>query len=87
MAIQVAVADLRISDRTAEKLRDDHDLDPDDVREAVEDVPGLQGKADFDPDRGWRIILVVQVKDEACRIVLYPTDDDAVWHLGSAYPV
>lgn len=83
----VAVAELRISERTAEKLRDGHGVDADDVRDAVENVPGLRGNMHFHPQRGWRMLLAVQVRGESCRVVLYPTDADEVWNLGTAYPL
>lgn len=86
---EVEVGKLNISPRTADKLREKHDLDADEVRAAVEGVGGLPFRWDNHPERGLRAILVVAVRDQAVQVVLYPAVGEAadVWNLGSAYPV
>ena len=83
------VGELRISSRTAEKLREKHGLDADEVREAVEDVGGLPFRWHDHPERGLRAILVTAVGNQAVKVVLYPAQGEAadVWNLGSAYPI
>ena len=86
---EVEVRELRISARTADKLREKHDLAAEEVREAVEGVGGLQFRWDDHPERGLRAILVTAVGARAVQVVLYPALDEPadVWNLGSAYPV
>lgn len=83
------VRELRISARTADKLREKHDLDAEEVQESVEGVGGLPFRWHNHPERGLRAILVVAVGDQAVQVVLYPAEGEAadVWNLGSAYPV
>jgi hypothetical protein len=78
---------LRISRRVAVKIWEEHGITVRQVRSAVVRVADLDGAWDYDPDRGLRIILQVEIEDETALIVLYPADDLGlgVWRLGSAY--
>lgn len=83
------VATLYISDRTAEKLRAKHRLDPDDVRDAIVGVRGLRYAWNTHPERGTRAIVEATIDGDRVLVVLYPEASamgDA-WHLGSAYRV
>lgn len=83
------IADLRISDRTAEKLRSKHHLDPADVRAALVGVQGLRFSWHEHPDRGSRAIVETTVAARRVLVVLYPVAGAMgdTWNLGSAYPV
>ena len=88
MARTLEVSELRISRRTAEKLQDEHDLDPNEVRDAVEGV----GRLPFswnDDQRGRRAYVVTEVGGQAVLVVLYPAVGElgTVWNLGSAYAI
>lgn len=84
----VWVAQLHISDRTADKLVARHRLDPDDVRLHVECVSGLHGAWDDHPERGSRLLLKVPISGVTVLVVLYPRDgDEDEWNLGSAYRI
>ena len=78
---------LRISQRVAEKIADQHHIQPQEVRAAVERVEGLNFSWDHDPERGLRAIIDVQIQDENALVVVYPTENpmDHEWRLGSAY--
>ncbi|MCJ7438043.1 MAG: hypothetical protein MUP97_09815 [Acidimicrobiia bacterium] len=82
------VTTLHISPRVAEKLENDHGLDADEVRAAIEGVGRLPYRAHVHPDRGWRAMVATVVGNEPVRVVLYPSrsGNDEEWHLGSAYP-
>lgn len=83
--LQIWVALLRVSDRTAEKLMQKHGLDADEVRDAVQCVRGLRYVWDEHPDRGVRALVETSIRRRRVLVVLYPTDEIDVWHLGSAY--
>lgn len=87
MARSLIVDELRISERTAQKLLDKHDLHADDVRAAVEGVGRLPFSWHYQEGRGWRAILVTLIHDRRCLVVLYPAVGEraTVWNLGSAY--
>lgn len=89
MAPTIWVALLLISGRTAHKIATFHGLHPDDVRAAVERVPGLHFAWHDHPERGRRAIVRVRIDGVPHLVVLYPTDDPMgdVWQLGSAYPL
>lgn len=82
------VAELLISDRTAQKLAGRHGLEADEVRRAVACVPDLVYTWDDDPDRGLRAIVRITVGARTVLVVLYPHPlGDDIFHLGSAYPI
>jgi hypothetical protein len=85
--LSIWVRQLRISRQVAEKIVREHRIWPQEVREAVERVSGLDFSWDYDPDRGVRVLVQVQIRGDDALVVLYPTDDpaDNVWRLGSAY--
>jgi hypothetical protein len=85
--VQIWVARLRISERVAQKISDLHHIEPQEVRDAVECVAGLDVSEDLDPERGWRAIVRTRIRDKDALIVLYPADDPMgdVWRLGSVY--
>jgi hypothetical protein len=88
-SVQVWVATLRISERVAEKIIEKHGITPEQVREAVVRVEGLEGSWDYDPKRGLRAIIQVVLGEGNALVVLYPADDLGVnvWRLGSAYSI
>jgi hypothetical protein len=81
------VSELRISERTAQKLLEKHALRADDVRAAVEGVGRLPFSWTYDDERGWRAIIITAVREQECVVVLYPATGElgTVWNLGSAY--
>jgi hypothetical protein len=87
--VQVWVATLRISERVAEKIVEKHGITPQQVRDVVVEVEGLEGSWDYDPERGLRAIIQVALGEHDVLVVLYPADDLGVnvWRLGSAYSI
>lgn len=87
--VQVWVATLRISERVAEKIVDQHGITPQQVRDAVVQVEGLEGSWDHHPERGLRAIIEVVIGEDNVLVVLYPAEDlgVTVWRLGSAYSI
>ncbi len=85
--MRIWVATLRISQRVAEKIINEHHIEPQEVRDAVECVVGLAVSEDLDPERGWRVIVQVRIRGNEALVVLYPADDSIgdVWSLGSVY--
>lgn len=83
------VARLLISARTAAKVAHRHNLDVEEVRDAVQCVVGLPFTWDVDELRGRRVIVKVRVRGTECDVVLYDAGDPLgdVYHLGSAYRV
>lgn len=84
------VADLRISQRTAQKIVERHDLTPEQVRAAVVCVTGLRFTWNDHPERGRRAIVETEIGQRRVLVVLYPRLIDAYgdsWNLGSAYPI
>lgn len=81
----VWIAELQVSDRTAQKLIHKHRITVEEVESATVGVPGLQGAWDNDPERGRRLLLLVTIRGRQALVVLYPTSDPYVWNLGSAY--
>lgn len=81
------VAELRVSDRVAEKLAQKHGLDWRDVYDALVAQQGLLGSWNDDPDRGRRLLVSIVVGSAPAIAVLYPVGDegDGVWNLGSCY--
>lgn len=81
------MARLRISRQVAGKINSLHHIEPQEVRDAVECVAGLDVSEDLDPERGWRVIAKVRIRDDEALVVLYPADDPIgdVWRLGSVY--
>ncbi len=85
---RIWVADLKISRATAEKISGKHGIAGQEVREAVECVPGLLATWDNDPERGLRALVMVSIRGPVL-VVLYPRFADAygdAYRLGSAYP-
>ncbi|WP_225319722.1 hypothetical protein [Micromonospora aurantiaca (nom. illeg.)] len=78
---------LNISPRTAEKIIQLHDLTPDEVRQAVQCVPGLDFGWHHHPERGLRAIVRVEIRSRPVLVVLYDAEDPVgdVYNLGSAY--
>lgn len=81
------VAELRISERTAAKIRGKHHVDPEDVRVALVGVQRLQYVWDDDKERGSRAIVSLRLRGRSALAVLYDAADPLgdVWHLGSVY--
>lgn len=78
------IARLFISDRTAEKIRASHNLDPRAICDELVCVAGLAATWHHHADRGWRLLVRIDVGGTPVLAVLYPLDDDE-WNLGSAY--
>ncbi len=81
------VAVLHISEATAQKLSGRHNVDANDVRDAIECVSGLSYTWDDDPGRGLRALVEITIGKSRVVAVLYPVDDPVgdVYALGSAY--
>lgn len=81
------VARLNISPATATKLNSIHDLTEQEVRDEIECVEGLEFRWNYDPERGLRAIVSVQIRGRPVLAVLYSAWDPLgdVWNLGSAY--
>lgn len=82
------IAELVISDRTAEKIRRKHHLEPDDVRDALVGVTGLRYVIAGQPEPSHPIVEFT-LKGQRVLAVIYPRTSamgDA-WNLASAYPV
>jgi len=82
--VVVWIAELLISDRTANKIAGKHGLETADVRAAILCGRPLLGKWSTNRHGKARILLRVQVAGRPCIVVIYPAGDD-VWHLASAY--
>jgi hypothetical protein len=82
------VARLIISQATRTKLLSKHNLDADEVFDAIVCVAGLRYDWDDDPERGLRALVEVSIRGVTVIVVLYPVEDPAgdVYALGSAYP-
>jgi hypothetical protein len=70
------------------KLASKHDLDAEDVLDAILCVDGLRGYWDDDPVRGLRAIVETNISGIRVVAVLYPVNDPIgdAYALGSAYP-
>lgn len=81
------VAELRISNRTAQKIVGRHNVEPHEVREAVVCVSGLTAAWDDHPDKGLRALVQVRIRDRRWLAVLYPVEHPmgGVWNLGSIF--
>jgi hypothetical protein len=82
------VGQLRISARTAAKIRQLHHLDPEDVRAAVECREGLIYTWHTHPVRGTRAIVSAFVGGKQVVVVLYPVPGDPfgdTFNLASTY--
>jgi hypothetical protein len=77
------IAQIIVSDDTAEKIRAKHNLEPDDIIAAIQSPPARSGR--LDPD-GERLYIQVTMKKRPVLVVLYDAGDD-VWHLASAYVI
>jgi hypothetical protein len=79
---------LHISDGVAQKIINNHGVEPDEVRDAVVGVRGLDFAWHYHPQRGWRVIVETYIRGDPCLVVLYPVSqaDPDCWRLGSAYP-
>ena len=82
------VARLIVSQATRAKLSSKHNLNADEVLDAIVCVEGLDYRWDNDPERGWRALVEADIRGVPVIVVLYPVEDpfgDA-YALGSAYP-
>ena len=81
------VAELAISARTAEKLRRKHQLEPDDVRDALVCVRGLRFVVEDEPS--YHVIVEFWLGRDRMLASLYPNAGMAedAWNLASAYRV
>jgi hypothetical protein len=81
------VARLIVSQATRAKLSSKHNLDPDEVRDAIVCVAGLSYWWDEDPERGRRALVETSIRGVTVIVVLYPVLDPSgdVYALGSAY--
>ncbi|WP_433800462.1 hypothetical protein [Actinomycetospora sp. CA-084318] len=84
---RIWVALINISPRTAAKIMQSHDIEPDEVRLAVVGVPGLRLAWDEHAERGRRALVTTAIPGREALIVLYPVGPphEDEWNLGSAY--
>ena len=82
------VARLIVSQATRAKLSSKHNLDADDVLDAIVCVAGLRYRWDDDPERGLRALVEANIRGITVVAVLYPVEDPFgdIYALGSAYP-
>ena len=87
---RLRIRELYISEKTAQKLKAKHGIDPEAARNAIEGLDGYHcrwiGDGVTEPER---VLLVRMIDGVACICILFPVhngDDDECWHLGSAYP-
>lgn len=88
MPRELKVGRLIIPPAVAAKIRDEHDLDPDEVKVATEGYR-LRFRWDISPIHGTRALVFTEVGGEMCFLALYPASGEApdVWVLRTAYPV
>jgi len=84
---KIWVAVLHISDRTAQKIINLHNIHPNEVRDALVCQSGLNAWTDWDENRGLRCIVEVYIRGQKGQAVIYPADDydPDVFALGSCY--
>lgn len=82
------VARLIISRATRAKLSSKHNVDADEVFDAIVCVTGLFYVWDDDPERGRRALVEATIRGVTFTVVLYPVADPSgdVYALGSVYP-
>jgi hypothetical protein len=80
------VARLDCSARTAHKVATVHGVNADEVLDAVVATPGLRYVWHHHPERGVRAIVEVELRGRAHLVVLYPSEQEDHFRLGSAYP-
>jgi len=82
------IAELIISPQVQAKIRERHNLDPAELRQAIVAVPGLTFKERSDPPRGPRKYVETSVGNVRVLCALYPVEHPLgdVYTLGSAYP-
>jgi hypothetical protein len=85
---QLWIARLIVSQATRLKLSSKHNLDADEVLDALVCVAGLYYRWDDDSERGRRVLVEANIRGIAVIAVLYPVQDPSgdVYALGSAYP-
>jgi hypothetical protein len=84
------VADLKISQATADKIAGKHGLSEQEIRDHIVAVAGLRFVWHDHPERGRRAIVETLIRGQRVLVVLYPRVYDAygdAWNLGSAYPI
>lgn len=82
------IAELAISDRTADEIRGRHHIEPDEVRQVLVCVPGLEYAWHEDEVRGERALVAVAIRGRpALAGGLYEAEHALgdVWNLGSVY--
>jgi hypothetical protein len=85
--LTIWVGRLSISTKVARKIIDDHEITPDEVRDAVQCRRGLVAARNVHPTRGERFIVETSIRSRPALVVLYGRDDPLgdSWNLGSAY--
>ena len=88
MARELEVGRLIISSGVAAKIEEEHGLDPDAVKAAVEGYR-LPFRWARSPIHGERALVFTEVAGEVCFLALYPAVGEPadVWVLRTAYPV
>lgn len=81
------IAALAISDRTADKIRGKHHIEPDEVRAELVCVSGLEYGWHTDEERGERAMVSITLHGRPALAVLYDAEHPMgdVWNLGSVY--
>jgi hypothetical protein len=80
----VWVAQVVVSDKTVEKIRSAHHLEPRDIIDAIASPPAQLGRRDRDNPA--KVYLEVRINGQTVLVVLYDAGDD-VWNLASAYVI
>jgi hypothetical protein len=85
--VNLWVASLEISFRTAQKIISLHNIQIAEVRDAVVCQTGLSYVWDEDPERGLRAIVKISIRGRKALVILYPRADRTgdAYNLGSAY--
>ena len=81
------VARVNVSARTREKIASRHGLDVDDIVGHVVGVAGLAYTWHDHAEHGLRALVEVQLRAARVLVVLFPTDAEDEFNLGSAYRV
>lgn len=79
------VAILRVSPKVADKINGLHHISAEEVWDEVGCQENLIYVWHTHPKRGLRALVDATIQGRAARVVLYPTDIEGVYNLGTAY--
>jgi hypothetical protein len=83
--VTARIATLCVSAATESKIIQKHGIQMDELEEAVVGVPGLRARWHDHPKRGRRLLVETFIRGRRVLVVLYPSDVENEWNLGSAY--